>query len=71
MHFNAVFHGGVLFGVTRFQFDDNRRLVEASFLHELPIMPLKITGLRKMSPVPFSEESTKNKNLLRVNGLLS
>ena len=31
MHFNAVFPGGVLFGVTRFQFDDDRRLVETSF----------------------------------------
>ena len=31
MHFNAVFPGGVLFGVTRFQFDDNRRLIETSF----------------------------------------
>ncbi|MDG1311286.1 MAG: LPS export ABC transporter permease LptG [Porticoccaceae bacterium] len=31
MHFNAVFPGGVLFGVSRFQFDDDRRLQEASF----------------------------------------
>ena len=31
MHFNAVFPGGVLFGVTRYQFDHERRLQEASF----------------------------------------
>jgi len=31
MHFNAVFPGGVLFGVTRYRFDDDRRLLETSF----------------------------------------
>ena len=31
MHFNAVFPGGVLFGVTRYKFDDNKALLEASF----------------------------------------
>ncbi len=31
MHFNAVFPGGVLFGVSRFQFNDDRSLQEASF----------------------------------------
>ncbi len=31
MHFNAVFPGGILFGVTRYQFDQQQNLVEASF----------------------------------------
>lgn len=31
MHFNAVFPGGVLFGVSRFQFGEDRSLQEASF----------------------------------------
>ena len=31
MHFNAVFPGGVLFGVTRYQFSESRQLSEASF----------------------------------------
>ena len=31
MHFNAVFPGGVLFGVTRYQFDKDKALREASF----------------------------------------
>ena len=31
MHFNAVFPGGVLFGVSRFQFAEDRSLEEASF----------------------------------------
>ena len=31
MHFNAVFPGGVLFGVTRYKFDDDKALLEASF----------------------------------------
>jgi lipopolysaccharide export system permease protein len=31
MHFNAVFPGGVLFGVSRFQFNQDRSLREASF----------------------------------------
>jgi lipopolysaccharide export system permease protein len=31
IHFNAVFPGGVLFGVTRYKLDDERRLEEASF----------------------------------------
>jgi len=31
MHFNAAFPGGVLFGVTRYRFDDQQRLQEASF----------------------------------------
>lgn len=31
MHFNAVFPGGVLFGVSRFQFAEDRSLQEASF----------------------------------------
>ncbi|MAH72894.1 MAG: LPS export ABC transporter permease LptG [Cellvibrionales bacterium TMED49] len=31
MHFNAVFPGGVLFGVTRFQFDKNLKLIQASY----------------------------------------
>lgn len=31
MHFNAVYPGGVLFGVTRYQFDDNHVLLESSF----------------------------------------
>lgn len=31
MHFNAVFPGGVLFGVTRYQFSPERELLEASF----------------------------------------
>jgi lipopolysaccharide export system permease protein len=31
MHFNAVFPGGVLFGVTRYQFDERKALREASF----------------------------------------
>ena len=31
MHFNAVFPGGVLFGVTRYQFDQDKALREASF----------------------------------------
>jgi len=31
MHFNAVFPGGVLYGVTRYQFDDQQNLQEASF----------------------------------------
>lgn len=31
MHFNAVYPGGILFGVTRYQFDDNHRLLESSF----------------------------------------
>ena len=31
MHFNAVFPGGVLFGVTRYQFSDKRNIEEASF----------------------------------------
>ena len=31
MHFNAVFPGGVLFCVSRFQFNDDRSLQEASF----------------------------------------
>lgn len=31
MHFNAVFPGGVLYGVTRYKFDEDRKLREASF----------------------------------------
>lgn len=31
MHFNAVFPGGVLFGVTRYQFDQQQNLKQASF----------------------------------------
>jgi len=31
IHSNAVFPGGVLFGVTRYQFDSNRQLSETSF----------------------------------------
>jgi lipopolysaccharide export system permease protein len=31
MHFNAVFPGGVLFGVTRFQFDKKLKLIQASY----------------------------------------
>jgi len=31
MHFNAVFPGGVLYGVTRYQFDDQQKLQQASF----------------------------------------
>lgn len=31
MHFNAVFPGGVLYGVTRYQFNDEQELVQASF----------------------------------------
>ena len=31
IHFNAVFPGGVLFGVTRYKLDDERKLEEASF----------------------------------------
>ena len=31
IHFNAVFPGGVLFGVTRYKLDDERKLKEASF----------------------------------------
>lgn len=31
MHFNAVYPGGVLFGVTRYEFDDQHRLQRASF----------------------------------------
>ena len=31
MHFNAVFPGGVLYGVTRYQFSDEKILQEASF----------------------------------------
>jgi lipopolysaccharide export system permease protein len=31
IHFNAVFPGGVLFGVTRYKLDDDRQLEEASF----------------------------------------
>ncbi len=31
MHFNAVYPGGVLFGVTRYRFDENRKLTESSF----------------------------------------
>ncbi len=31
IHFNAVFPGGVLFGVTRYKLDDERQLEEASF----------------------------------------
>lgn len=31
IHFNAVFPGGVLFGVTRYKLNDDRRLEEASF----------------------------------------
>jgi lipopolysaccharide export system permease protein len=31
MHFNAVFPGGVLYGVTRYQFSDQKILEEASF----------------------------------------
>ena len=31
MHFNAVFPGGILFGVTRYQFDQQQKLIEASF----------------------------------------
>lgn len=31
MHFNAVFPGGVLFGVTRYRFDDQQQIQEASF----------------------------------------
>ena len=44
MHFNAVFPGGVLFGVTRFQFDDDRRLVETSFSSRATIMLPIIIG---------------------------
>jgi len=31
MHFNAVYPGGVLFGVTRYQFDENHVLQQSSF----------------------------------------
>lgn len=31
MHFNAVYPGGVLFGVTRYRFDENHRLLQSSF----------------------------------------
>ena len=31
MHFNAVYPGGVLFGVTRYRFDENHFLLESSF----------------------------------------
>ena len=31
MHFNAVFPGGVLFGVARYNFSDDKRISEASF----------------------------------------
>ena len=31
MHFNAVFPGGVLYGVTRYRFDDDKTIEEASF----------------------------------------
>ena len=31
MHFNAVFPGGVVYGVTRYQFNDDRQIEEASF----------------------------------------
>ena len=31
MHFNAVYPGGVLFGVTRYQFDDQHVLQQSSF----------------------------------------
>lgn len=31
MHFNAVYPGGVLFGVTRYQFDEDHALKESSF----------------------------------------
>lgn len=31
LHFNAVYPGGVLYGVTRYHFDEQHRLLEASF----------------------------------------
>ncbi|WP_461516653.1 LPS export ABC transporter permease LptG [Porticoccus sp.] len=31
MHFNAVYPGGVLFGVTRFRFDESHKLLQSSF----------------------------------------
>lgn len=31
MHFNAVYPGGVLFGVTRYRFNEDHRLLQASF----------------------------------------
>jgi lipopolysaccharide export system permease protein len=31
MHFNAVFPGGVVYGVTRYRFNDDRQIEEASF----------------------------------------
>jgi len=34
IHFNAVYPGGLVYGVTRYRFDDNQNLVEASFSQE-------------------------------------
>lgn len=65
MHFNAVFPGGVLFGVTRFQFDDNRRLVEASFSSRATHNATEDYWVEEnVSSTVFLEESTRKQKFV-------
>ncbi len=65
MHFNIVAPGGVLYGVTRYRFDDQRKIMEASFARRATFLgdhwqeeEVKVTR--------FNGDSTEvNKQLLR------
>ncbi|MCS5587971.1 MAG: LPS export ABC transporter permease LptG [Porticoccaceae bacterium] len=65
MHFNAVFPGGVLFGVTRYRFDDDRRLVEASFSSRATYNDSENFWVEEnVSSTFFSEQHTETKKLI-------
>jgi lipopolysaccharide export system permease protein len=65
MHFNAVFPGGVLFGVTRFQFDDNRRLLETSFSSRATYNPTENHWVEEnVSSTLFLDQSTRKQKFI-------
>ena len=65
MHFNAVFPGGVLFGVTRYQFDDKRRLLEASFSSRATYNATDNYWVEEnVSSTFFSQQSTQSKKFI-------
>jgi len=62
MHFNAVFPGGVLFGVTRYRFDDQQQLQEASFSSRATYSePDKLWIEENVSSTLFLEQKTETR----------
>lgn len=60
IHCNAVFPGGILFGVTRYQFDNNRQLSEASFSSRATYNPSEKYWVEEnVSSTLFLAESTQ------------